>query len=123
MSRITLRLPATLHRELETLAQREQTSLNQYIVYALTRQVTGAYTVQPLSEEEVSSQQERFYTLLQELGHTSSEEAIKVLNERDSVEPEAGLNPEVVQRLQSRLTKRPAKPQAKKRATRRQASG
>jgi hypothetical protein len=123
MSRITLRLPATLHRELETLAQREQTSLNQYIVYTLTRQVTGAYTVRPLSEEEVSSQQERFHTLLQELGHTSSEEATEVLTGREIGEPEAALNPEIVQRLQNRLTTRRAKPQAKKRATRRQASG
>lgn len=123
MSRITLRLPATLHRELETLAQREQTSLNQYIVYALTRQVAGTYTVQTLPDEEVSSQQEHFHTLLQELGYASSEEATEVLNGRESVEPEAGLTPEVVQRLQSRLTERPAKPQAKKRATRRPASG
>ena len=76
-----------------------------------------------LPEGEVSSQEERFHTLLQELGHTSSEEATEVLNGRESVEPEAGLTPEVVQRLQSRLTKRRAKPQVKKRVTRRPASG
>lgn len=121
MSRITLRLPDTLHRELEALAQREQTSLNQYIVYALTRQVAGAYTVQTLPEEEVSSQQERFQTLLQELGHTSPEEATEILNGREIVKPEAGLSPELVQRLQNRLTQSRARPQAKRRVTRRQA--
>lgn len=67
-------LPATLHRESATLAQREQTSLNQDIVSALTRQVTSASPVPSLPEEEVSSQQERFHPLLQELGHTSAEE-------------------------------------------------
>jgi hypothetical protein len=38
MSRLTLRLPETLHHQLTGLADREGVSLNQYIVYALTRQ-------------------------------------------------------------------------------------
>jgi predicted HicB family RNase H-like nuclease len=45
MSRLTLRLPETLHRQLATQAQREGVSLNQYIVYALTRQLTQSHTV------------------------------------------------------------------------------
>ena len=36
MSRLTLRLPETLHRQLEAQARREGVSLNQYIVYALS---------------------------------------------------------------------------------------
>ena len=53
MSRLTLRLPETLHRHLEILARREQISLNQYIVYALTRQSTLAYYVQAHPEKDI----------------------------------------------------------------------
>ena len=52
MSRLTLRLPETLHRQLINLAEEEGISLNQYIVYALTRQVASAYTVQVISEAD-----------------------------------------------------------------------
>ena len=41
MSRLTLRLPETLHQQLCHLAEDEGVSLNQYIVYALTRQVAS----------------------------------------------------------------------------------
>lgn len=40
MGRLTLRLPDALHTQLETLARSEGVSLNQYLVYALTRQAT-----------------------------------------------------------------------------------
>ena len=51
MSRLTLRLPDTLHQQLINLAENEGVSLNQYIVYALTRQSSTAYTVQPISKQ------------------------------------------------------------------------
>ena len=50
MSRLTLRLPETLHQQLSEQANREGISLNQYIVYALTRQ--AAYTVHPVSDTD-----------------------------------------------------------------------
>lgn len=37
MARLTLRLPETLHRELNEQAEREGVSLNQFIVFSLTR--------------------------------------------------------------------------------------
>jgi len=40
MSRLTVRLPNALHIQLDKLARAEGVSLNQYIVYALTRQAT-----------------------------------------------------------------------------------
>jgi hypothetical protein len=40
MGRLTVRLPEALHRQLESLAKSEGVSLNQYLVYALTRQAT-----------------------------------------------------------------------------------
>ena len=43
MSRLTVRLPETLHQQLVNLAQKEGVSLNQYLVYALTLQVSSSY--------------------------------------------------------------------------------
>lgn len=42
MSRLTLRLPETLHRKLADQAKREGVSLNHYIVFSLTRSLTVA---------------------------------------------------------------------------------
>lgn len=42
MSRMTVRLPESLHHKLAEQAEREGISLNQYVVYSLTRSVTAA---------------------------------------------------------------------------------
>lgn len=63
MSRLTLRLPETLHQQLAHLAESEGVSLNQYIVYALTRQAALAYTIQVVPEAEVEQQQQGFQLL------------------------------------------------------------
>jgi hypothetical protein len=103
MGRLTVRLPGTLHAQLTSLAEQEGVSLNQYIVYALTRQVTLAYIVQPVPEQEVAQQQASFAAVLQSLGQASFDEIEAVLSEREPVEPEYGLNRERVARLQERL--------------------
>jgi len=108
MSRLTLRLPETLHRQLEQLAQSEETSLNQYIVYALTRQVTLAYTVRPLPDKAIAEQKAGFTALLQSLGQASFDEIEQVMAEREKVEPEKGLTPELVQAIKSRIAERGA---------------
>jgi len=71
MSRLTLRLPETLHKQLSALARREGISLNQYIVYALTRQVT---LVQTVAEQELAQQQALLDALTQSLGQASFDE-------------------------------------------------
>jgi predicted HicB family RNase H-like nuclease len=103
MSRLTLRLPETLHRQLETMAKREQTSLNQYIVYALTRQAAEAYTVQESSEEAVIQQRVTFDAMLQSLGQASSEQVEKILAQRKQTRPERELSPKIVKRVQKHL--------------------
>ncbi|HEY65917.1 MAG TPA: toxin-antitoxin system HicB family antitoxin [Caldilineae bacterium] len=103
MGRLTVRLPETLHRQLEMQARREGVSLNQYIVYLLTRQVTLAYTVQAVPEEDAARQRDQFAALLQQLGQASHEEIQQVLAEREKVAPETELSPELVSRLQERL--------------------
>jgi hypothetical protein len=103
MSRLTLRLPETLHRQLETQAKREGVSLNQYVVYALSRQLTQSYKVHAVPEEKVAQQQAQFAALLRELGQASPEAVRAVLAARDQVESEPKLTPDVVAQLRARL--------------------
>jgi predicted HicB family RNase H-like nuclease len=106
MSRLTLRLPETLHQQLAHLAEGEGVSLNQYIVYALTRQATLAHAIQVVPETEVEQQQQAFQLLLKQLGQSSSAEIESVLAARKQTEPEADLSSDVVARLQERIRKR-----------------
>jgi HicB family len=106
MSRLTLRLPETLHQHLVHLAEGEGVSLNQYIVYALTQQVSSAYSVQVLSAPDVQQQKQSFSKRLQELGTASPEEIQAILAERETVEPEKGLNADVIHHLQQRINER-----------------
>ncbi len=110
MARLTLRLPETLHRQLADLAENEEISLNQYIVYALTRQVTLAYTVQPVPERGIREQRAAYVALLQNLGQASFDEIEAALQGRQAADAEEGLTPEVLQKLRRRLDAQP--PQA-----------
>jgi len=106
MSRLTVRLPETLHQQLAHLAEGEGVSLNQYIVYALTRQAALAYAIQVVPEAEVEQQQQAFQLLIKQLGQASSAEIESVLATREQTEPEADLSSDVVARLQERIRKR-----------------
>jgi uncharacterized protein (DUF1778 family) len=106
MSRLTLRLPETLHQQLAYLAEGEGVSLNQYIVYALTRQAALAHAIQVVPEAEVEQQQQSFQLLIKQLGQASSAEIESVLATREQTEPEADLSSDVVARLQERIQKR-----------------
>jgi carbamate kinase len=106
MSRLTLRLPETLHQQLAHLAEGEGVSLNQYIVYALTRQTSLAQALQVVPEAEVEQQQQAFQSLLKQLGQASSSEIESVLATREQTEPEEELSSDVVACLQERIRKR-----------------
>ena len=84
MGRFTLRLPESLHEELESRAKQEGVSLNQYVVYALTRQVAPAYTIQVLPEGAVKEQRERYENLLDSLGESSLSATKAFLVEREA---------------------------------------
>jgi predicted HicB family RNase H-like nuclease len=105
MSRLTLRLPETLHQQLAHLAESEGVSLNQYIVYALTRQAVLAHAIQIAPEVEVEQQQQAFQLLIKQLGQASFTEIKSILATREQIEPEAELSSEVVARLQERIQK------------------
>ncbi len=96
MSRLTLRLPETLHQQLVHLAEGEGISLNQYIVYALTRQATSAYSVQSIPELAVTQEREAFNALLDRLGQASPTEIESILADREVVKPEKELSAEVI---------------------------
>jgi hypothetical protein len=85
------------------IAENENISMNQYIVYALTRQVTLAYPVNPVPEAAMREQRAACTALLQSLGRASFDEISEVLQERDEVAAERTLSPEVVRRLREKL--------------------
>lgn len=123
MGRFTLRIPKTLHSELEILAKDEGISLNQFIIYALTQKVTASKlsieesdlsskqatfisNIQPVSPEEVSEQAIAFDAYLSELGpEATNTEVDAYLSERQEVSPESDLDPQAVLRLKERLAK------------------
>ena len=63
MGRFTVRLPDSLHHDLEERARIEGVSLNQYVVYALTQKVVPSYTIQVVSDDEIEQQRTRFEAL------------------------------------------------------------
>lgn len=106
MNQLSVSLPKTLQHQLTVLADNEGISLDQYVLYALTRQVTLAYTIQTLPENDREQQQASFNALLQNLGQASIEEISAVLADREEVEPEPGLSPDVIKRLQKRIAEK-----------------
>jgi hypothetical protein len=105
MGRLTVRLPSTLHEQLVDLAQQEGVSLNQYIVFALTRQAAATYDLQPVPREVVREQRASYEALLQRLDRASQAEAMTILAERETVKPETDLSAETVRRVRERLGK------------------
>jgi HicB family len=112
MSRLTLRLPETLHQQLARVAEQEGVSLNQYIVYALTRQSVNApvrgsiiNTISAQPDPEIERQRSLFQALKDELGESAPApadiDAILAVREVVTCEPE--LTTEIIERLRSKL--------------------
>lgn len=100
MSEYTLQLPETLVQQLEHLAVREGVPLNQYLVYALTKQVAWAYAIQVSTPQQVAQQQRELEGLWQSLSKPSAEQVDALLAKRERVAPEVDLHPETVEKLQ-----------------------
>lgn len=103
MSRLTLRLPTSMHEMLEERAREEGVSMNQFIVYALARQLTGDKLVQAVPEQVVAEQRAHYRTLLDTLGRASHADIRKALDERDPADPETGLTSDVVAKIRESL--------------------
>ena len=128
MGRFTLRIPKTLHNELEVLAKGEGISLNQYIIYTLTQKVTAEKiavegknltseqvaflaNVKSVPPERVAEQKMAFEALLLRLGPEATDEEIEqYLSERESIEPEPELEADAIMRWKERIAqvKQPA---------------
>lgn len=108
MSSMTLELPETLRRRLEVQAQDEGVSLSQFILYTLAQQASIAYYVHPVSPETQQQEQEAFARLLSRVPAATDEEMEKFLAEREPSEPEPGLSPEIIARLQERIRSKSA---------------
>ena len=103
MSRLTLRLPESLHQQLSYQASQEGVSLNQYIVYALTRQVSQHYVVETVSARTVEQQSMSFQKLLNDLGQATPEEVKLALDTREVVEPENELTPDIISKVRQKI--------------------
>jgi HicB family len=110
MSRLTLRLPETLHQQLALVAEQEGVSLNQYIVYALTRQTVNAplqglnverISVQP--DAEADRQKSSFQTLKDGLGEASSVDIERILAARKVVTSDPELTTDTIERLRAKI--------------------
>ena len=103
MSQLIVDVPETLHRQLLALAADEGVALDDYILYALTRQTTWAASLQPISPAIATEQRELFEALLHTLGRADTSAIEQALAEREFVEPEADLPADVVHLIKQRL--------------------
>ena len=103
MGKLTVQLPETLHREIETRAQQEGVSLNHYVTYALTQKVTSSYTIQVLPIEMPQQQQERFNALLKRLGPPNREAARVFLAEREKETVEDPVTAALIARVEAKF--------------------
>ena len=104
MSRMTVRLPTSLHQQLDRLAHEEGVSMNQYLVYALTRQVGMLYDLAATTPAERQEERRRWEDLRKRLSPPATTEVVcAALDSREPVAPESDLSPaarELIQRLE-----------------------
>ena len=103
MSRIEISVPDTLLYHLKAIAMEEGVSLEQYVLFALTRQAMLVPAIPKVSEKDAEFQHQDFTERMKRLGHASSEDLEKLLEEREPVEPESQSKPETVLRLKNRI--------------------
>ncbi len=64
MSTLSLRLPESLHKQLEELARREGVSINQFISTAVAEKLTALMTAEYLEERARRGERARFDAVL-----------------------------------------------------------
>lgn len=104
MSTLTIHLPDQLLHNLQFQAQRAGLSLEELILFTLTRQSTTGCEVNALPEAEVQTQELRRAALRQSLGHVTKDEAKRRLQARATVAPEAELDSAAVASLRQHLS-------------------
>ena len=69
----------------------------------MTRQVASAYTVQVISEADRQQQHQNFDNLVAQLGKADEKEIEKRLSQREVIQTEPELTPDLVDRLKTRI--------------------
>lgn len=103
MRRFTLRLPETLFQKLEMLAEWEGVSLNQFLVYSLTKTAARAYQVVPLSKEEIENQKVQYESVIDQLSEIGQETFDRIIAEGEPVERYNAINPELAERIEEKI--------------------
>ena len=111
MSRLTLRLPETLHQKLARVAEEEGISLNQYIVYALTRQTSSNPTLQASisgilvahSSQDIEQQKTSLQAFKDSLPKAEPGEIDAILARRELVDCEPELTSDMIDRLREKI--------------------
>jgi hypothetical protein len=103
MIQVTLSIPDDLYERLEMSAVKQGLLVDEYLIQTLAQAKDAAYTVRAVPPEEIAKQRQEYATLLQSLRTGTFEEVQAALDAREPAEPEEGLTPEVLQRLQERF--------------------
>ena len=106
MTRMTIRLPETLHTVLQRQASKEGLSLNQFILYSLTRQSAFANAVESLPVKQIMEQQARFHALLQHLGPAMSDEEWDAFLRQRQDKPKQNVPKAIERKLRSKIVKK-----------------
>ena len=81
MSAISLRLPDSIHRKIKEIAERDNTSINQFIAVAEAEKVAAMEAEQYLAERARRGQRKRFLELLSKAPDVEPEEADRLPDE------------------------------------------
>ncbi|MEZ4607772.1 MAG: toxin-antitoxin system HicB family antitoxin [Deinococcales bacterium] len=106
MSRLTVRLPESLHQTLIVQAKEEGISLNQYIIYNLAR-VAYAYTAQPVEQAEQEQERQKFQDYLANAKVASAEESAAFLASPPLMGVENYVDPELERAFRQLLQQTP----------------
>lgn len=117
MKRVTLRLPETLFQRLELLAHDEGISLNQYLVYSLTKHVSRTYRPIPISKEERERQLSELQAIIDSFELISEDEFDQILAAGKPVQEHERLDPEIEAKLKSKIAAARAKKIQKEKTT------
>jgi len=74
MSRLSLRLPKTLHEQLRELAQEEGISVNQFVMLAVAEKVASISTIDYLEKRAKRGSREKFLEILSKAPEVEPEE-------------------------------------------------
>lgn len=77
MSTISLRLPDSLHRKVRDLAERENTSINQFVSSALAEKISALLTEEYLEERAKRAKKSNFKRALKKVADAEPDEQDK----------------------------------------------